>query len=77
MYRPRFNYRSGAPGGSRRTAIARGEKSDPWNFGAASGRTLLRDNRKPWQKHGGYEEDNSGMRDLRKLPASIADGACD
>jgi hypothetical protein len=57
-------------------AIASNEKKDKWGFNDAS-RTLLRDPRKPWQAKGGYEEDNSGLRDLRKLPCSIADGGVD
>jgi hypothetical protein len=55
----RIRYRPGAPGGTRRRAIA------------------MRDPRKHWLKKGGNEEENSKMRDLRKLPASIRDGGVD
>jgi hypothetical protein len=68
--KPRFNYRKGAPGGARRRATTASERG----FLASACRTLVRDNRKPWQKTGGNEEDNSGMRDLRRLPGGIAEG---
>jgi hypothetical protein len=73
--KPKFNYRSGAPGGTRRCAIASNERDDKWGFPA--GRTLLRDSRAPWQKKGGNPEDNSKMRGLRRLPWSIAGGCVD
>jgi hypothetical protein len=71
MKNSRIRYRPGAPGGTRRRAIASNEKKDKWGFNDAS-RTLMRDPRKPWQPKGGYEENNSNMRSLRKLPWSIA-----
>jgi hypothetical protein len=62
-------------------------RSSPKRFGTASARagghqehhhgtprTLTRDPRKPWQKHGGNPDTH---RTLHKLPCSIADGGID
>jgi hypothetical protein len=73
MKTSKIRYRPAAPGGARRRATTASERG----FLASACRTLVRDNRKPWQKTGGNEEDNSKMRDLRKLPWTVADGGID
>jgi hypothetical protein len=70
MKTSKIRYRPNAPGGTRRRATTASERG----FLASACRTLVRDARRPWQKKGGNEEDNSGMRGLRRLPGSIAEG---
>jgi hypothetical protein len=65
-------YRKGAPGGTRRRGIDDFQKFDHFGLRPPRGR-LLRDS----QKGGGNPEDNSDMRSLRRLPASIATDAVD
>jgi hypothetical protein len=67
----KIKYRSNAPGGVRRR-LPRGPGHAEDHPG--SPRTLVRDPRPPWQKHGGSPDAN---RTLRKLPCSIADGGVD
>jgi hypothetical protein len=74
MTKTRIRYRPGAPAGVRRRLPRGGGHPETH---AGSPRTLVRDNRKPWQHSGGNPEDNSKLRDLRRLPGSIAHDAVD
>jgi hypothetical protein len=75
--KPKFNYRSGAPAGSRRRATDDFRTYDSWGPKPPAGRLLRLSSTPLGVKHDKNPENLSNMRTLRRLPASISHDAVD